>query len=72
LNADGTIKGDDELREIFRAVDKRNGVIAMCGSGVTACVLALAMDRIGVRGVKIYDGSWTDWANRKSAPIRKY
>ena len=63
LNADGTMKAPDELEAEFRAagVDPDRPVITTCGSGVTACVLALALERIGRRRWAVYDGSWTEW-----------
>jgi thiosulfate/3-mercaptopyruvate sulfurtransferase len=54
------------LREKFEAagVNLREPVVCSCGSGVTACVLALALETLGHRAVAVYDGSWTDWARR--------
>jgi thiosulfate/3-mercaptopyruvate sulfurtransferase len=36
-------------------------VTASCGSGITACVLALGLHRIGREDVAVYDGSWSEW-----------
>jgi len=36
-------------------------IISTCGSGVSACVLAFALELIGKQNWKIYDGSWTEW-----------
>jgi thiosulfate/3-mercaptopyruvate sulfurtransferase len=44
-------------------------VVTTCGSGVTASVLALALDRVGHRAVAVYDGSWTEWGGRDDTPI---
>jgi len=38
-----------------------NRVVAMCGSGVTACHTLLAMEVAGLRGAKLYAGSWSEW-----------
>ena len=35
-----------------------------CGSGVTACHTLLAMERAGMRGAKLYVGSWSEWCRR--------
>jgi thiosulfate/3-mercaptopyruvate sulfurtransferase len=63
LNADGTMKAPDELRRIFEAagVDLAKPAITTCGSGVTAAILSLALERIGKRDHSLYDGSWAEW-----------
>jgi thiosulfate/3-mercaptopyruvate sulfurtransferase len=63
LNADGTMKADAELAAIFKAagVDPARPVVASCGSGVTAGVVALALARLGQTDAAVYDGSWTEW-----------
>ena len=54
-----------ELAERFAAHLPETGVpvITSCGSGVTACVLALALSELGI-AAQVYDGSWTEWATR--------
>ena len=63
LNGDGTMKPPAELRAVFVAagVDLAKPVITSCGSGVTAAVLSLALERIGHRNHALYDGSWAEW-----------
>jgi thiosulfate/3-mercaptopyruvate sulfurtransferase len=63
LNDDGTMKEPEELREVFEqaGVDLSRPVITSCGSGVTACILSLALERIGHRNHSVYDGSWVEW-----------
>jgi thiosulfate/3-mercaptopyruvate sulfurtransferase len=58
------------LRERFSAVgvDLDKPVIATCGSGVTACMLALSLQRLGHDNWKVYDGSWHEWAQRPELP----
>ena len=46
-------------------------VVTSCGSGVTACVLALGMHLLGKDDVAIYDGSWTEWGNLVRAPVER-
>ena len=63
LNADGTMLADAELRAVFEdaGVDLSRPVITTCGSGVTAAVLSLALEKIGHRNHALYDGSWAEW-----------
>lgn len=63
LNPDGTMKPPAALREVFKAagVDLGKPAITTCGSGVTAAVLSLALERIGHRNHSLYDGSWAEW-----------
>ncbi len=69
--ADGTFKSAEELRYLFTqagiALDRP--VTTTCGSGVTACVLLFALDRVGHTDTALYDGSWLDWAGDSSMPI---
>lgn len=71
LNADSTMKSPDDLAEVFRAagVDMDKPAILSCGSGITACILALAMERIGKTDHAVYDGSWTEWGQFDDLPI---
>lgn len=63
LNEDGTMKDTDALRAVFEAasVDLTKPVITTCGSGVTAAILYLALERMGHDHVSLYDGSWSEW-----------
>ncbi|MDO5528604.1 MAG: 3-mercaptopyruvate sulfurtransferase [Paracoccus sp. (in: a-proteobacteria)] len=63
FNEDGTMKSPDALRRIFEAagVDLGRPAITTCGSGITAAVLSLALERIGHRNHALYDGSWAEW-----------
>lgn len=59
----GTLKPVEALRALFDESGLRQGnrVICSCGSGITACILALGLDRIGFGPVAVYDGSWSEW-----------
>ena len=63
LNDDGTMKSPDDLRRVFAAAgaDLAKPVITTCGSGVTAAILSLALERLGHARVSLYDGSWSEW-----------
>ncbi|WP_237214892.1 sulfurtransferase [Falsiroseomonas oryziterrae] len=70
LNADQTMKDTATLRAIFaaRGADDDRPLITSCGSGVTACVVALGAVRAGLPEPAVYDGSWTEWASRPETP----
>ncbi len=63
LTAAGTMKSNSELRAVFEAadVDLSKSIITSCGSGVTAAILNLALDRLGHVDHALYDGSWAEW-----------
>ena len=63
LNADGSMKSEADLAALFKAagVDVAKPVVASCGSGVTAGVVALALAKLGQTNAAVYDGSWTEW-----------
>lgn len=70
LVADGALKPADELKAIFaaRGLAEDTPVIATCGSGVSAAVLALALERLGRERYAVYDGSWTEWGDAANDP----
>jgi thiosulfate/3-mercaptopyruvate sulfurtransferase len=71
LEPDGTLKAPDALRSVFAAsgVDPARPVVASCGSGVTAGVVAFALARLGHPDTAVYDGSWTEWGSDPSLPL---
>ncbi len=73
LNADGTMKSVADLRATFEAagVNLTKPAITTCGSGVTAAILSLALERIGHRNHSLYDGSWSEWGMYDDLPVEK-
>lgn len=72
LTADGRFKTGHELRETFSTLlagIEPNRVILQCGSGVTACHNALALEIAGLHGASLYPGSWSEWSADPSRPI---
>ena len=63
LAPDGTMKSPDELRAVFAeaGADLSKPAITSCGSGVTAAIVNLALERLGKRDHALYDGSWSEW-----------
>lgn len=60
---------DVKARVEAAGIDMAKPVIATCGSGVTACVVAFALHLLGHKDVSVYDGSWAEWGNRDDAPV---
>jgi thiosulfate/3-mercaptopyruvate sulfurtransferase len=65
IRADGTFKSAEEIVATLSAhdIDMNRPVVASCGSGVTACVIALALAQLGRPDAAVYDGSWTEWSS---------
>jgi thiosulfate/3-mercaptopyruvate sulfurtransferase len=63
LNEDGTMKSVAALKAAFAeaGVDLAKPAITTCGSGVTAAIVSLALERVGHRHHALYDGSWAEW-----------
>ncbi|KLD78093.1 sulfurtransferase [Xanthomonas hyacinthi] len=68
---DGRLRPPQELRAelepLLHGRDPRE-VVLMCGSGVTACHLLLALERAGLHGARVYAGSWSGWIADPARP----
>jgi thiosulfate/3-mercaptopyruvate sulfurtransferase len=70
LGSEAELLPSAQLRELFSARGVAGGeVIAMCGSGVTACHLLLAMEAAGLAPGKLYAGSWSEWIRSPERPV---
>jgi thiosulfate/3-mercaptopyruvate sulfurtransferase len=72
LDADGRFKASETLRQEFADVLKGSdarSVVNYCGSGVSACHNLLAMEYAGLRGARLYPGSWSEWCAAPSRPV---
>jgi thiosulfate/3-mercaptopyruvate sulfurtransferase len=72
LGADGRFLPADELRRRWSTLLGAlppSAVVAMCGSGVTACQNLLALEHAGLSGGRLYAGSWSEWIRDPNRPI---
>lgn len=72
LNEDGTWKSADELRQLWAELpgsEPETPFTVMCGSGVTACHLALSAEIAGLAAPRVYVGSWSEWIRDRSRPV---
>ncbi|MCM2335175.1 MAG: sulfurtransferase [Pseudomonas sp.] len=70
--ADGRFKPPGQLADEFRALLGTHApaeVVVMCGSGVTACHHLLAMERAGMKGARLFTGSWSGWIADPARPV---
>ena len=67
------MKSPEALRSLFEAagVNLTKPAITSCGSGVTAAILSLALERIGHRNHALYDGSWAEWGMYDDLAVEK-
>jgi thiosulfate/3-mercaptopyruvate sulfurtransferase len=74
VNEDGTFRPADELRRDWlqtAAGTEPDRLVCYCGSGVTACHNLLALERAGVKGARLYPGSWSEWSIDPSRPMTR-
>jgi len=72
LDLDSTFMSAEDLRAAY--LDLLNGVeparvVHLCGSGVTACHSLIAMEHAGLKGARLYPGSWSEWITDPGRPV---
>jgi thiosulfate/3-mercaptopyruvate sulfurtransferase len=69
--SDGTLLPADALRRRLESagIDPARPTVATCGSGTSACALALALHVLGYEGTAVYDGAWSEWGGLPDTPV---
>ncbi|CCE62777.1 hypothetical protein TPHA_0D01360 [Tetrapisispora phaffii CBS 4417] len=57
------------MENLKSTYDPKKPTIVMCGTGVTGIIIKTALEQSGIKDVKCYDGSWTEWALRTDKKI---
>lgn len=67
------LKSTAKLDKLYReaGIDSRQPLVATCGTGVTAAILAMGLYCLGNRDVAVYDGSWAEWGGRDDTPVSR-
>ena len=64
------LKNKEELQALYhKANEECKSMIFSCGTGITACVLALGAELAGYEDSQVYDGSWTEWGSLLDLPV---
>lgn len=74
IGTDGRFLPAPELRQAFESSLQgatAGRTVAMCGSGITACHLLLAMEAAGLEGARLYPGSWSEWTRDPARPVAR-
>jgi thiosulfate/3-mercaptopyruvate sulfurtransferase len=75
VNEDGTFKTREQLEEIYlkdTGIDPEEGVITYCRIGERSSHTWFVLKYLlGLRKVRNYDGSWTEWGNMVRMPIER-
>lgn len=71
VDDNGLSLSPDALRARFAdaGVQLDAPIVCSCGSGITACAVALGLEVAGAKQVAVYDGSWTEWSSQTETPV---
>ena len=67
IDKKGKLLSINKLKIMFeKEIDffRFNQIICSCGSGITACNIIFALNLLGVKNIKLYDGSWAEWGKK--------
>lgn len=69
----GCLLPKENLEAVLKGsgLDLEKPAIVTCGSGLTACILSLAVAATGRTIPKVYDGSWSEWGGTEILPVEK-
>ena len=64
----GTLKNKKEIKSMFNKlrISKNEKIISTCGSGVSACIINLALAENDFNNISVYDGSWSEWGQKNN------
>lgn len=73
VSLDGTSlqrwKSDDELRELYKAVDLNKRIYVYCHDGFRMSLAYMHLKHLGAQDVRLYNGGWSHWGNRLTLPV---
>ena len=71
MDSDGLMKNPEQILSLLESisVDSDTQIVTTCGSGVTAAILLLAIYQVRQHDLRLYDGSWTEWALHPDSPL---
>lgn len=71
LSENGSFLPKDRLRKMIEGagLDLSRPIVTSCGSGITAAAITLALESLGHKDNRLYDGSWTEWGSLSDTPV---